>query len=90
VISQWPILDFVAAVSVGIVQGEAVLDLDYAEDSGCDTDMNVVMNGQGGFVELQGTAEGAAFTRPELDAMIDLATEGIERLVAIQKSVLGL
>ncbi len=90
VISQWPILDFVAAVSVGIYQGEAVLDLDYAEDSGCETDMNVVMNGQGAFVELQGTAEGVAFTRPELDAMIDLASEGIGQLVEIQKSVLGL
>ena len=90
VISQWPILDFVAAVSVGIVQGEAVLDLDYAEDSGCETDMNVVMNGQGEFVEVQGTAEGAAFTRPELDGMIDLASEGIGKLVAMQKSVLGL
>ncbi len=90
VISQWPILDFVAAVSVGIYQGEAILDLDYAEDSGCETDMNVVMNGQGGFAELQGTAEGAAFTRSELDAMIDLATDGIGQLVAIQKSTLGL
>lgn len=90
VISQWPILDFVAAVSVGIYQGEAMLDLDYAEDSGCETDMNVVMNGQGGFAELQGTAEGAAFIRSELDAMIDLATDGIGQLVAIQKSTLGL
>ncbi|UCH46805.1 MAG: ribonuclease PH [Betaproteobacteria bacterium] len=90
VISQWPILDFVAAVSVGIYQGEAVLDLDYAEDSACETDMNVVMNGQGEFVEVQGTAEGAAFSRPELDAMIDLASEGIGQLVAMQKSVLGL
>ena len=90
IISQWPILDFVAAVSVGVVQGEAVLDLDYVEDSGCDTDMNVVMNGEGGFVEVQGTAEGSAFQRAELDAMIDLATEGIAKLVAIQKSVLGL
>lgn len=89
-ISQWPIVDFVAAVSVGIVQGEAMLDLDYAEDSGCDTDMNVVMNGRGEFVELQGTAEGAAFQRAELDAMINLATDGISELVAIQKSVLGL
>lgn len=90
VISQWPILDFVAAVSVGIYQGEAILDLDYAEDSGCETDMNVVMNGQGEFAELQGTAEGAAFTRSELDAMVDLATDGIGQLVAIQKSILGL
>ncbi len=90
VISQWPILDFVAAVSVGIYQGEAILDLDYTEDSGCDTDMNVVMNGQGGFIEVQGTAEGDAFSRSELDALLDLATEGIGRLVEIQKSALGL
>lgn len=89
-IAQWPIVDFVAAVSVGIVQGEAVLDLDYAEDSGCDTDMNVVMNGRGGFVEIQGTAEGAAFQRAELDAMINLAADGIGQLVAIQKLALGL
>jgi len=90
VISQWPIRDLVAAVSVGIYQGEAMLDLDYTEDSGCDTDMNVVMTGGGGFVEVQGTAEGDVFDRAELDAMIDLASEGIGRLVQIQKSVLGL
>ncbi len=90
VISAWPIVDFVAAVSVGVVEGKPVLDLDYAEDSACDTDMNVVMNGQGGFVEVQGTAEGVAFDRGELDAMVDLASEGIARLIAIQKSALGL
>lgn len=88
VIKQWPIRDQVAAVSVGIYQGEAVLDLDYKEDSGCDTDMNVVMTGAGGFVEVQGTAEGDVFNRAELDAMIGLAAEGIERLVQIQKSAL--
>ena len=89
-ISQWPIRDSVAAVSVGIYQGEAVLDLDYTEDSGCDTDMNVVMTGDGGFVEVQGTAEGAVFNRAELDAMIDLAAGGIGRLVELQKAALEL
>ena len=90
VISQWPIRDLVAAVSVGIYQGEAMLDLDYTEDSGCDTDMNVVMTGAGGFVEVQGTAEGDVFNRAELDAMIDLASEGIGRLVQLQKLALEL
>jgi ribonuclease PH len=88
VISEWPIRDQVAAVSVGIVQGEAVLDLDYTEDSGCDTDMNVVMTGTGGFVEVQGTAEGEVFDRAELDKLIGLAAEGIGQLVQIQKSAL--
>jgi ribonuclease PH len=88
-VSKWPIVDHVAAVSVGIYQGEAVLDLDYAEDSGCDTDMNVVMNGQGGFIEVQGTAEGAPFSRDELDTLLNLASAGIGELVQIQKSVLG-
>jgi ribonuclease PH len=81
--------DFVAAVSVGIVGGEPVLDLDYAEDSGCDTDMNVVMTGSGGFVELQGTAEGAPFTRDQMDAMIALASAGIRDIVAAQKAALA-
>jgi ribonuclease PH len=88
-IDAWPIRDFVAAVSVGIVDGEAVVDLDYAEDSACDTDMNVVMTGAGGFVEVQGTAEGAEFSRAELDTMVDLAAAGIGQLVALQKSALG-
>ena len=88
VIAEWPVRDFVAAVSVGIVGGEAVLDLDYAEDSACDTDMNVVMTGAGGFVEVQGTAEGAAFSRAELDAMVDLAAAGIGQLVALQREAL--
>ena len=88
VISQWPIRDQVAAVSVGIVQGEAMLDLDYTEDSGCDTDMNVVMTGAGGFVEVQGTAEGEVFDRAELDKLIGLAAEGIGQLVQIQESAL--
>ncbi|MCC6379713.1 MAG: ribonuclease PH [Burkholderiales bacterium] len=77
--------DHVAAVSVGIVGGTRLLDLDYAEDSGCDTDMNVVMTGAGGFVELQGTAEGAPFTHGEFDALLELARGGIEAIVAAQR-----
>jgi ribonuclease PH len=88
-VSDWPIRDFVAAVSVGIYRGEAVLDLDYAEDSGCDTDMNVVMTSGGGIVEVQGTAEGEVFSRAELDTMLGLATDGIGQLTDIQKSALG-
>jgi ribonuclease PH len=83
-----PIRDFVAAVSVGIHQGTPVLDLDYAEDSSSDTDMNVVMTGGGGLVEVQGTAEGAPFSRQELDAMLALAEKGIRELVAAQKAAL--
>jgi len=83
-----PILDAVAAVSVGIVQGVPMLDLDYAEDSGCDTDMNVVMTGGGGFVEVQGTAEGAPFSRAEMEALLALASQGIGDLVAAQKAAL--
>jgi ribonuclease PH len=89
-ITASPLRDFVAAVSVGVFQGTPVLDLDYAEDSACDTDMNVVMTGSGGFVELQGTAEGAPFSRPEIDAMLGLAQTGIAQLVAKQKQALGL
>jgi ribonuclease PH len=85
----WPIRDAVAAVSVGIVEGRMLLDLDYPEDSQCDTDMNVVMTGAGTLVEVQGTAEGAAFTRAQLDAMLDLAGSGIARLVAAQKAALA-
>jgi ribonuclease PH len=85
-----PLSDFVAAVSVGIVGGEPVLDLDYAEDSACDTDMNVVMTGAGGFVELQGTAEGTPFTRAQMDALVALAESGIAHLVALQEKSLGL
>jgi ribonuclease PH len=84
-----PLVDHVAAVSVGIVGGEPLLDLDYAEDSGCDTDMNVVMTGAGGFVELQGTAEGAPFTRAEMDALVVLAERGIGELIAAQKAALS-
>ncbi len=83
-----PISDFVAAVSVGVFKGVPVLDLDYIEDSDCDTDMNVVMTGKGGFVEVQGTAEGAPFHRAEMDAMLDLAHSGIIQLVEMQKAAL--
>ena len=84
-----PIRDFVAAVSVGIVEGTPLLDLEYTEDSACDTDMNVVMTGSGGFVEVQGTAEGAPFSRAELDALLALASQGIATLVQAQKQALG-
>ena len=89
-IAASPIRDAVAAVSVGIVQGTPLLDLEYTEDSTCDTDMNVVMTGAGGFVELQGTAEGAAFSRGEMDALLGLADKGIRELVAAQRKALGL
>jgi ribonuclease PH len=87
-IQATPILSHVAAVSVGIYEGVAVLDLDYEEDSRCDTDMNVVMTGSLGLVEMQGTAEGAPFTREELDEMLDLAHAGIGELIRIQKMAL--
>ena len=83
-----PILDFVAAASVGIYGGVPVLDLDYDEDSACDTDMNVVMTGSGGLVEVQGTAEGKPFSRAEMDAMLDLAQKGIAQLITAQKAAL--
>ena len=85
-----PVFGAVAAVSVGIYRGVPVLDLDYAEDSDCDTDMNVVMNDGGGFIELQGTAEGHAFRRDELEALTSLAEAGIAQLVAHQRAALGL
>ena len=84
-----PIRDHVAAISVGIVQGVPLLDLEYVEDSACDTDMNVVMTGAGHFVEVQGTAEGVAFTRTEMDALLQLAEAGIQTLVQLQKQALG-
>jgi ribonuclease PH len=87
-ISESPLLDQVAAVSVGIYQGVPVLDLDYAEDSDCDTDMNVVMTGSGGLIEVQGTAEGATFSRKELGALLDLAEAGIRQLAAAQQAAL--
>ena len=88
-IETTPILDHVAAISVGIHQGIPVLDLDYVEDSSCDTDMNVVMTGNLGMIEVQGTAEGAAFSRKELDSMLDMAQQGIQELIALQKKVLA-
>ena len=88
--NAWPLRDFVAAVSVGIHRGVPLLDLDYEEDSACDTDMNVVMTGSGGLVEVQGTAEGKTFSRSELDAMVDLASAGVARLIALQRAALGL
>jgi ribonuclease PH len=84
-----PIHGAVAAVSVGIYRGTPVLDLDYAEDSSCDTDMNVVMNDGGGFIELQGTAEGHAFRREELDALMALAQKGIGELIEAQRKALA-
>jgi len=83
------ITDYVAAISVGVYQGKPVLDLDYDEDSRCDTDMNVVMTGAGGFVEVQGTAEGAPFSRDEMNALLGLAEQGIRTLVEKQKAALG-
>jgi ribonuclease PH len=89
-ITELPVKEFVAAVSVGVYEGVPVLDLDYAEDSACGTDMNVVMTGSGGFVEVQGTAEGAAFSREELDQLLVLADKGIRELVAAQKHALAM
>ncbi|NYT70339.1 RNAse PH [Pusillimonas noertemannii] len=84
-----PLRDHVAAVSVGLVGGQPVLDLDYPEDSGCGADMNIVMTGQGGFVEVQGTAEGQTFDRSQLDALLGLAAQGIGQLVQWQKQALS-
>ncbi len=84
-----PVKDHVAAISVGIFAGAPVLDLDYPEDSGCDTDMNVVMTGAGGIVEIQGTAEGEPFSREQMSVLVDLATLGIRQLVAAQQSALA-
>ena len=83
-----PILDHVAAVSVGIVQGTPLLDLEYTEDSACDTDMNVVMTGAGHFIEVQGTAEGAAFSRSQMNDLLGLAEQGIAELVRLQQAAL--
>jgi len=80
----------VAAISVGIYEGVPVLDLDYPEDSSCDTDMNVVMTGKGGMIELQGTAEGAAFSREELNSLLNLAEQGIQELTTLQIDALKL
>ncbi len=88
-IAALPLRSFVAAVSVGVVKGDVMLDLDYAEDSSCETDMNIVMTGDGGLVEVQGTAEGAPFTREQMTRMLDLAGKGIGELVAAQRAALA-
>ena len=88
-INESPIRQFVAAVSVGVVQGTPLLDLDYAEDSASDTDMNVVMTASGGFVELQGTAEGDAFSDAQMQQMLVLARKGIRELLEMQRAALG-
>src|SRR6185503_7917033 len=86
-IASSPLHGQVAAISVGICNGVPVIDLDYVEDSGAETDMNVVMNNGGGFIEVQGTAEGHAFRRHELDALLNLAAEGIAKLFVMQAGV---
>jgi ribonuclease PH len=88
-ITETPIRDHVAAISVGLLDGAALLDLEYVEDSACDTDMNVVMTGSGGFVEVQGTAEGTPFSRAEMDTLIGLADKGIRELVTLQRQALA-
>ena len=89
-IEALPLKDFIAAISVGVFEGTPVLDLDYAEDSNCDTDMNVVMTGSGGLVEVQGTAEGVPFTRAQMSALLDLAEKGVGELILAQKRALEL
>lgn len=88
-LASHPMRELVAAVSVGIFQGTPVLDLDYPEDSACDTDMNVVMTASGGLIEVQGTAEGAPFSRAELTSLLDLAQVGIGQIVTLQRAVLA-
>ncbi|MDC7716887.1 ribonuclease PH [Vogesella sp. DC21W] len=88
-LTESPLRDHVAAISVGVVAGQPVLDLDYVEDSGCETDMNVVMTGDGRFIEVQGTAEGAPFSRDEMNALMALAEKGIAELVSLQKQALA-
>jgi ribonuclease PH len=88
-LAENPVRDHVAAISVGIYKGSPVLDLDYPEDSDCDTDMNVVMTGSGGIVEIQGTAEGEPFTRQQMNTLVDLAEAGIRQLIAAQESALA-
>jgi ribonuclease PH len=89
-IASSPLHDSVAAISVGMFEGQAVVDLDYLEDSACETDMNIVMTGSGGFVEIQGTAEGKPFSRGDMDAMLDLAQAAINELTHKQKVALGI
>jgi ribonuclease PH len=88
-LTETPIRDSVGAISVGVYQGVPVLDLDYIEDSDCDTDMNVVMTGSGGFVEIQGTAEGEPFSRDAMNEMLDLAAKGIAELSKLQQQALA-
>jgi len=88
-VKENPLKDFIAAISVGIYEGVPILDLDYAEDSACDTDMNVVMLGNGHFVEVQGTAEGHPFTRAEMDELLELAKSGIAQLIEMQRAALA-
>jgi len=88
-IEEFPVKDFISAISVGIVKGEILLDLDYVEDSGADVDMNFVMTGSGGIVEIQGTAEAEPFSRNMMDRMIDVAATGISELTKKQKDILG-
>jgi ribonuclease PH len=88
-LTRSPIREAVAAISVGMVQGTPLLDLDYTEDSACDTDMNVVMTASGHYVEIQGTAEGAPFSRAEMDALLALADEGIRELIQLQQTALA-
>lgn len=89
-ITESPLTNAVAAISVGVYKGEPVLDLDYIEDSDCDTDMNIVMTSSGGFVEIQGTAEGEPFKREAMESMTDLAEYGIQQLITLQQQALGL
>jgi len=87
-IKEMPIVDFIAATSVGIVKGQNLLDLCYAEDFSAEVDMNIVMTGKGGFVEIQGTAEEEPFSREQADGLIDLATQGIQQLISLQRKML--
>lgn len=89
-INKNPLKSLVAAISVGVYKDQPVLDLDYAEDSNCETDMNIVMNAKGGFIEMQGTAEGVSFSQHELDSMVKLAKQGIHDIVKMQKQALGM
>jgi ribonuclease PH len=88
-LKETPVTDSVAAISVGLMNGVGLLDLDYEEDSQCDTDMNVVMTGSGNFIEIQGTAEGQAFDRQEMNTLLDLAQDGIKTLIAAQQNALA-
>jgi ribonuclease PH len=88
-LTESPITESVAAISVGLLGSNALLDLEYTEDSICDTDMNIVMTGQGDFIEVQGTAEGAAFKRTEMNALLDLAEKGIRELIDLQNKALA-